>query len=90
MKQSKPSSKGASSTKFKSDCADYCPVLSPSRIVITSRSGSVLFFDEVVDEHEKFEITNVSNFDFVKVHIYNVKTKRNSQSFVIDLPSSDC
>ena len=95
-RNTKSSSKGGLSTKVKSSCIDYCPVTNPSRVVIASHTGSILFFDKVVLQSEKFAITyeNLSfnsHFGIVNVHIYNTAApfvSKNSQSFTIDLSCS--
>jgi len=86
LKGSNPKSKGGSSTKFKSDCVDYCRVSPPSKIVITSLGGSTLLYDGIVSTGDKFSIASgESEFEIIHVHIYNIESNRNAQSFLIDL-----
>ena len=74
-------------------CVDFArnPVSNPSRVFITTMSGSETFFDGTLKGNEVFDITRdaiASKFGFVKVSIYNRKRKgRKSQSIVIDLSS---
>ena len=86
LKGSNPKSKGGSSGKFKSDCIDYCRVSPPAKIVITSLGGSILLYDGIVNTGDKFSIASgESEFGIIHVHIYNIESNRNAQSFLIDL-----
>lgn len=84
IKVQKPS-KGGLSTKFKSNCVDYCPVLPAAKLVVTSQSGSHMFFNDRVYEDEVVEIIpGTATVGTVKVDIYTLGG-RISQSFTVDL-----